>query len=194
MRLETPDQLKQRKCSKQKDTPPTSRRGSFEEQLDQHGWIVFTNKGYSMMPMLRENKDLMIIQKRSTNAEGKFLRCKKYDAVLYKRGDRYILHRILKVCSDGYIICGDHNWQREYDIKDKHILGILTAFVRNGVEIPVNHWKYRIYVHLWCDFFPIRAAILYSKHIAKQALKKILPNKMVQKLSKQHRFGENSLD
>ena len=64
---------------------------SFEEELDRRGVLVFTNKGRSMLPLLREDRDLMVIEKKGPE------RCKKYDAVLFKRGEKYVLHRILKV-------------------------------------------------------------------------------------------------
>ena len=130
---------------------------SFEEQLSQHGKLVYYNVGTSMMPLLRQHRDLMVIEKRP---EG---RLKKYDAVLYKRGEKYILHRILRVTPTGYVICGDNCRKREFDITDENILGVLTAVVRDGKEIAVTDTGYRCYVHLWCDLFPLRAAVLYGR-------------------------------
>lgn len=132
---------------------------TYEEELERHGKLVYPNVGFSMMPLLRQHRDLMVISRRP---EG---RLKKYDAVLYKRGGRYILHRILKVRKDDYVICGDHNWRREYGIKDDQIIGVLTAFVRDGVETPVTDKRYLAYVHLWCDLYYIRAAILWGKSL-----------------------------
>ena len=137
------------------------RRATFEEELALHGRFVFTNVGRSMMPLLRENRDLMLIERRPTDEDGHPLRLSRYDAVLYKRGERYILHRILKVLPEGYVICGDHNWRREYDVRDDQIIGVMTAFVRDGTETPVTDRRYMRYVHLWCDFYHLRAAILF---------------------------------
>lgn len=132
---------------------------SYEEELRRHGQIVYTNVGDSMMPLLRQNRDLMVIEKRP---EG---RCKKYDAVLYKRPNgQYVMHRILKVRSQDYVLCGDNRWWREFGVQDDWILGVLKAVVRDGKEIPVTDRKYQRYVHLWCDFFWIRAAILRTRH------------------------------
>ena len=139
------------------------RRVTFEEELARHGRFLFTNVGGSMLPLLRESRDLMLIERRPTDAEGRALRCRKYDAVLYRRGESYILHRVLKVLPDGYVICGDNNWRREYDIRDPQIIGVMTAFVRDGVETPVTNRWYRAYVHLWCDLYPVRAAILFGR-------------------------------
>lgn len=132
-------------------------RSTFEEELKRTGKLIYTNKGNSMMPILREDRDLLIIKKPKG-------RLKKYDVPLYKRANgQYILHRILKVRKNDYVICGDNHWQREYGITDRHIIGVLTAFVRDGKKIPVTEWKYRLYVHIWCDFFYVRAFILRIK-------------------------------
>lgn len=132
-------------------------KASFEEILDKHGYLAYTNVGTSMMPLLRQGKDIMEIQKKGPE------RCRKYDAVLYKVNDRYILHRIIKVRENDYVILGDNCFQKEYGIKDSQILGVLTGVIRNGKLISVTDKKYMCYVHLWCDFYPIRALILFCK-------------------------------
>ncbi len=131
---------------------------SFEEVLEQNGFLAYTNVGTSMMPLLRQGKDVMEIRKKGPE------RCKKYDAVLYKTGERYVLHRIIKVRAKDYVIVGDHCFRKEYGITDEQILGVLTGVVRNGRHIRVTDKKYLCYVHLWCDFYPIRAAILYAQY------------------------------
>lgn len=107
-------------------------KSTFEDEIEKHGKLVYKNVGDSMMPILRENRDLLIIEKISG-------RLKKYDVSLYKRDcGQYVLHRILKVCKDDYIICGDNRWQREYNITDRHIIGVLTGIVRHGKTISTN--------------------------------------------------------
>ena len=140
------------------------RRYSFEELLDTQGYIVYTNVGYSMMPLLRQKKDVIEIRRKEPG------RCRKYDVVLYKRGGRYILHRILKVLPDGYVIAGDHNTFLEYDIKDEHILGVMTRVIRNGKSVGTGDLGYRLYVHLWCDFYPVRMFILRGKAKVRRVL------------------------
>jgi hypothetical protein len=111
-----------------------------------------------MMPLLREHRDLLVIEKKP---EG---RCKKYDAVLYRRPTgEYVLHRILKVRKGDYVICGDNRWKREFGVPDQWIIGVLSAVIRDGRQINVTDWSYRCYVHLWCDFFWIRAGILWVR-------------------------------
>lgn len=147
-------------------TKPTVRYTTFEEMLEKNGVLVYTNVGTSMLPLLRERKDVIEIRRK----EG---RCRKYDVAFYKRGDKYILHRVLKVLPEGYLIAGDHCTFVEKDIKDNMILGVMTKVLRNGKTItPENRW-YRMYVHLWCDVYPVRMMIIKGKYKIKGILKAI---------------------
>lgn len=131
-------------------------KSSIEDVLNQHGTLVYTNVGTSMMPLLRQGRDLMVIQKKGQQ------RCQKFDAVLYKRpaDGCYILHRILEVREKDYIIAGDNNTFLEYGITDENILGILTAVIRDGKQISVTDPSYQRYVHLWCDHYTARMGLL----------------------------------
>ena len=131
---------------------------TFEQEIEESGRLIYTNVGDSMMPLLRQHRDLMIISRKP---EG---RLKRYDIPLYKRDSgQYVLHRILRVRKDGYVICGDNRCKLEYDITDRHIIGVLTGVVRDGKEISVKDWKFRLYSHIWCDFFPIRVLLLKTR-------------------------------
>lgn len=127
---------------------------SFEEQLELSGRLVYYNVGDSMMPLLKENRDLMVLEKPQ-RAVG------KYDAVLYKRDNgQYVMHRIIGEREDGFILCGDNRFCREFGVKREQILAILTAVLRKGKEVKSDSFIYRLYVHLWCDLFFLRALIL----------------------------------
>lgn len=149
-------------------TKPTVQYTTFEELLQRDGYLVYTNVGTSMLPLLRQRKDLIEIRKKDPDK-----RCRKYEAVLYKRGQKYILHRILKVRPRDYVIVGDHCIWPEYGITDNQILGVMTRVIRDGKPINCTDWKYRLYVHLWCDFYPVRAAILYMKMLSRGAARRI---------------------
>ncbi len=132
---------------------------TFEETLAKEGVLIYTTTGVSMRPLLRQRLDIVEIRPKGPG------RCQKYDVVLYKRHGHYILHRILKVRTRDYVIAGDHNIWREYGITDDQILGVLTRIIRNGKTITPDRFLYRLYAHLWADFFPIRAAILYGRRL-----------------------------
>ncbi len=138
---------------------------SFEELLDRDGVFAYTNIGVSMLPLLRENKDIIEIIRKGPE------RCNKYDVVLYKRGNRYILHRIVKVLSSGYYIVGDNCVRLEKDITDDKILGVMTRIVRDGKTISVDDFWYKVYIHLWCDVYPVRFFILKVKRFVYRCLR-----------------------
>ena len=76
------------------------RNTSLEEELRSGKTCVSTTVGDSMEPMLRNRRDTIIIEP----VHG---RLKRYDLPLYRRPDgKYVLHRILHVKKEGYIICG----------------------------------------------------------------------------------------
>ena len=129
---------------------------TFKHLLETDGYLVYTTVGTSMLPLLRQQRDIIEIRKKDP-----LVRCNKYDVVLYKRGGKYILHRVLKVRDKDYVICGDHNIKKEYGIKDAQILGVMTRVIRDGKSVYPTDWRYKLYVHLWCDFYPIRVAIIY---------------------------------
>ena len=120
-----------------------------------------------MLPLLRQKKDIVVIKAKGAE------RCKKYDVVLFRRGPKYVLHRVLKVRTRDYIIVGDNQYRREFGVKEEQILGIMTRCIRNGKDISSDDWKYRLYVHLWCDFYHIRALILYCKYMVGRVKRKI---------------------
>ena len=149
----------------------------FEDILRSQGKLVYTNTGTSMMPLLRQHRDLLIIAPPPAG------RLRLWDVPLYKRDNgQYIMHRVLWVRKDDYIMCGDNQFWLEKGISDRHIVGVLEAVnrdgkvmaIRKGTEYGSVPLLYRIYVSLWCVFFPIRAMILYSKSILKYKLSRIL--------------------
>ena len=121
----------------------------IEDVLSEEGVFVSTTVGFSMYPMLRNRKDTIIV----CPYEG---RLKKYDVPLYKRGSDYILHRVLEVRPDSYVMCGDNCIQKEYGITEDQILGVLTGFYRGKRQVNMDGWLYKVYVRCWCGLFPLR--------------------------------------
>ena len=136
-------------------------KSGFEEVLERDGRLIYTNVGDSMLPLIREGRDLLVIER----PQG---RLRRYDVPLYRRDSgQYVLHRVLRVLPDGYVLCGDNRWRCERGIGDGHVVGVLRAVIRDGRELPVTDPRYRLYVHLWCDLFPLRAAILRARDLCR---------------------------
>lgn len=130
------------------------KRTTFAQELERTGHLVYTNKGISMMPLLRQDRDLMILKKAEPGT------LKKLDAVLFIRPNgQYVLHRILEEQDGLYWIVGDNCVSGEY-VREEQIIGVLTGVIRDGKTISVEDPAYQRYVHLWCDHYPTRIAIL----------------------------------
>ena len=121
---------------------------TFEKLLEQDGRLVYRTRGVSMEPMLRQSRDLVVIE---VPAE----RLKKYDVALYRRGTSYVLHRVIGVKSDHYLIRGDNTYALEM-VPDGAVLGVLTAFQRKGKKYSVTDRSYRCYVRFWNAIYPLR--------------------------------------
>ena len=111
---------------------------TLEELLNEQGYLLYTTVGISMMPLLRQQKDLVEIHKKDRPI-------RKYDLAMYKRNDRYILHRCIDVTSEGYVFAGDHNTYKEYDVTDNMIIGLMSRVIRNGKDIDLSSVSYRLY-------------------------------------------------
>ncbi len=135
---------------------------TFEDELARNGRIVYTNVGVSMLPLLREGRDIMVIERCDPAA------LRRYDTVLFFRrgvqgGRSYILHRILKCLPDGaYWIAGDNCIDGE-TVEPDRILGVLTSVRRGDKTISVTDFGYRAYVRLWCAPYRLRFLILRFK-------------------------------
>ena len=141
---------------------------SFDDILHRDGLLVYRTKGVSMRPLLRQNRDVVVLRAKAPEQ-----RCRRLDAVMFRRDNgAYVLHRILKVRPDDYWIVGDNCFSGEY-VREDHILAILTSVTRNGREISVTDPLYRFYVHLWCDLWPARFFVLGCRSLLKRALRKL---------------------
>ncbi len=121
----------------------------IEDILKEEGVFVSTTVGVSMYPMLRNRRDTIIVRPY----EG---RLKKYDVPLYRKGELYVLHRIIDVRPDSYVICGDNCEQIEYGITDDQIIGVLTGFYRGSKQIDMESWGYRMYARYWGKTLSLR--------------------------------------
>lgn len=119
-----------------------------DEALKEQEEVAVLTAGTSMQPMLREHRDIAIIERVNRKLRAN-------DVPLYRKSgyDKLVLHRILKVTKNGYVIRGDNLFTKEYDVTDDDIVGVLKAFYRDGKYYDCQKSKaYRLYV------FFIRAA------------------------------------
>jgi len=138
-----------------KDRAMTS--GSLEntalvlKSLEENGEFNAFTKGPSMQPMLRQGRDIVIIKK----AVGEL---QKGDVPLYKRPnyDYLVLHRILKVRENDYIIRGDNTYKLEY-VPKEYVVGVLSGFYHKGKYYDCSKSKaYKAYIFYNRLNYPLR--------------------------------------
>ncbi len=144
---------------------------SIEETLIKEGVIAAVTSGVSMRPLFRTHRD-MVILKRAENT------LKKFDVALYKSGEKYILHRVIKVIPEEkiYIIRGDNTYRKE-KVPFDAVLAYLISFNRRGKSGKVTDLSYRLYSAAWHFIYPIRNFIHALKTVLAKAYRKIIPRK-----------------
>lgn len=125
---------------------------TFDELLERDGRLVYKTKGSSMRPMLHANRDIVVILAKNG-------RLHRYDVALYRRGSAYVLHRVIRVTPDGYIIRGDNTYILER-VPERAVIGVLDGFTRRGTYHSVRDRRYRAYVGIWCAAYPLRAVAI----------------------------------
>ncbi len=125
---------------------------SFEALLERDGRLIYRVKGVSMEPMLRQDRDLVILAPPSPPL-------RRYDVVLYRRGDKYVLHRIIGMEDGGCLILGDNTYAPEH-VAAADVIAVLTGFVRKGRQYRVDDRGYRRYVRFWWAVYPVRRFLM----------------------------------
>lgn len=111
---------------------------TIEDVLLATGRYVGPTVGMSMFPMLKNRRDTIVVKAKTE-------RLRPLDVALYKRGDAYILHRVLTVTDAGYIIRGDNCYADEI-VPEEAVIGVLTEFFRKDKHYYCTDEKYLRYV------------------------------------------------
>ena len=138
----------------------------IEEVLLLNGKYIGPTVGVSMLPLLKNRRDTVVVQAKTE-------RLKPLDVALYKRGDAYVLHRVIAVKEGGYIIRGDNCYSDE-NIPEDWVIGVLTEFFRKGKHIFCADEKYIKYAQNRVKTYKIRRFFVMIKCKAKAVVKKIL--------------------
>lgn len=138
---------------------------TFEEILARDGTLVYKTKGKSMQPMLKENRDLVTV----TVPHG---RLQPYDVALYRRGKNCVLHRVIRVKADHYLIRGDNTFEWE-TVRDEDVIGVLTGFQRKGKPHSVSDRGYRLYARVWNALYPLRYGWFRCRRLLVRVLEKL---------------------
>ncbi len=111
--------------------------------------VRFSPRGVSMLPMLRQGVDSVVLSPLPE-------KLKKYDLPFYQRENgQFVLHRIVAV-GEKYTCIGDNQFQPEPGLDHGQMIGVVTAFTRGGREHSVDELGYRVYCRFWHYSRPVR--------------------------------------
>ena len=123
----------------------------IRERLAAGQSVKFAPRGVSMLPMLRQGIDQVVLSPLPA-------KLKKYDLPLYQRRDgHYVLHRIVEA-GETYTCIGDNQFVFEPGLEQEQMIALVTSFYRGEKEYKVTDWRYQLYCRGWH----------YSRYLRKQ--------------------------
>ncbi len=121
----------------------------IREKLTAGHSVRFSPRGISMLPMLRQGIDSVILSPIPEQL-------KKYDLPLYRRDNgQYVLHRIVKT-GQTYSCVGDNEYIIENGLRKDQMIALVTIFYRGSKEIAVTNTSYQFYCRIWHFSRPLR--------------------------------------
>lgn len=143
---------------------------NLAQALREQGFVVTPIKGTSMLPLLRQERDTVVVVPAEPS------QVEPMDVVLFhdERRDRYVLHRLVARDADTLTTLGDNCTSCERFPKE-WLLGRLSSAYRGERELSLDSPGYRAYVTLWCRPWQarVRGLGLYrrARHCGGQALR-----------------------
>ena len=125
---------------------------SFEEILKKQGTLLFTPRGNSMQPLLKNGENPVVL----LPVDG---RLQKGDVPFYRRENgQYVLHRIVRVRKNSYDCCGDNQSAIEKGVRDDMILAKMAGFYQGSTYISADETWVKRYAKRRMASRPFRRA------------------------------------
>lgn len=122
----------------------------IRESLEQGKSVHFSPRGTSMLPMLRQGLDTVILSPLPPR------RLHKYDLPMYQRENgQYVVHRIIQA-GETYTCMGDNQFRKEPGLTHEQMIAVVTGFTRDGKEHSVEELSHWLYCRFWHYSRPIR--------------------------------------
>lgn len=111
----------------------------YKTVIEKFGFVIVSIKGTSMLPLLVEASDTVKLVAPNN--------LKASDVVLYERSTgELVLHRIIKIKDNKYIMCGDNQFVLEKNISKEQIIAVMEGYYKKETYIPCTDLKYQKYV------------------------------------------------
>lgn len=141
----------------------------IEDLLKSDGRYLSTTRGVSMRPMLKSGRDVIVVLPKTE-------RLKPYDVALYRRGESYVLHRVIGVTGSGYVIRGDNTYSDEI-VPESAVIGVLAEYFSKKRTVKVTDKRYLRYSRRVVRLYPLRKMRVRAVSAIKSVIKKIIGKK-----------------
>lgn len=130
----------------------------LQEVIDSGGEFRLSPRGTSMLPLLREGRDSVVLVAKK--------HLKKRQICLYRRADgSFVLHRILSFDKAGQpVFCGDNQMKREYGIKNEDVIAVVVAVYRGEKRKNTTDLSLRFYSFFHC-LMPCRRLSFFLRRV-----------------------------
>ena len=117
-----------------------------ESEIKSGRSVKFRVKGNSMMPLLRNGKDEVVVGPYDKEE------LKLFDVILFRQTDRYVLHRIIQKRGSRYLMQGDGVCRFYEECEDTDIIGVVRKVCRpSGKKIETDSMCWRLESRLWLE-------------------------------------------
>lgn len=117
-------------------------------------------KGYSMRPLLRDNRDVVTLTPTEKYVADKGP-LKSGDVVLFIYRGKHILHRIARIDGQTITLAGDGNYRLTETCTEAQVLAVMTSITRrSGRTVDVASHRWRLQSRIWLALPPILRRII----------------------------------
>jgi hypothetical protein len=115
----------------------------LQEVVDSGGEFRLHPRGTSMLPLLREGRDsVLLVKPRELKPLGVYL---------YRRANgQFVMHRLMHLEDGAPVFCGDNQLALERGVPADAVIAEMASYYRGDRHISLTSLRYRIYVAVHC--------------------------------------------
>lgn len=130
-----------------------------EDEISNGRSVRFRLKGDSMFPLLRNNKDEVILCPYNEDD------LQPMDVVLFRFKGRHLLHRIIRKEGNHLFLRGDGSYIAKEECFTYDVVGKVNSVIRpSGKIVSVNAWQWRLPSYIWQKTGVFRTLLLRILH------------------------------
>ena len=128
--------------------------------------VTICLEGDSMRPLIRRGKDPVTIIPLVREP-------RKGDVVLFRLGERYVVHRVWKIKDNLVRTLGDNCLNPEPWFPRKWVLGLVVRYTRDGKVHALDTPAARAWGRMWMWVYPLRKMYMRCRSLAARLVRAI---------------------